>query len=195
MVADGGELCLAGTMACREAKGVPGEAVRTIARRLAIRDIRFRPALPLGCGSVAAPAQPGGFSRADAVELIESGFRPRASCGLGQNLSIDPCGSAFPCHALRRESAYLGNVLDDGLAAVLATRAFRRLREYSVDTNEQCRYCELRYLCGGSCRGWLGEEQRDNPDAPPADCRYLQERASRLYCEASAYLGLAPEEG
>ena len=38
-------------------------------------------------------------AHADLLELIEEGFCPVASCGLGQNLYVEPSGKSFPCYA------------------------------------------------------------------------------------------------
>ena len=38
-------------------------------------------------------------AHADLLKLIEEGFCPVASCGLGQNLYVAPSGKSFPCYA------------------------------------------------------------------------------------------------
>ena len=48
---------------------------------------------------------------ADPMELIEAGFCPVASCGLGQNLYVEPSGESFPCYAYHQPHSYLGNVI------------------------------------------------------------------------------------
>ena len=48
--------------------------------------------------------------------------------------------------------------------------------------------CEVRYLCGGSCRAWGGESVQRDPDAPPTDCCPLEDRARGLLQAARSYL-------
>jgi uncharacterized protein len=43
-----------------------------------------------------------------------------------------------------------------------------------VDSNQGCRTCALRYLCGGYCRAW---SDSDDPNAPSPDCEALYTRA------------------
>ncbi len=55
---------------------------------------------------------------------------------------------------LRLPEWRLGNLLTDGLAAMVESERFRFLQARSVDTNLACRRCDLCYICGGSCRAW-----------------------------------------
>ena len=58
-------------------------------------------------------------AHAEPMELIQRGFHPARSCGLGQNLYVEPSGDSFPCYAYHRPHAYLGNVMEEGLKPVL----------------------------------------------------------------------------
>ena len=74
------------------------------------------------------------------------------------------------------------------LAAVLALNdGYRR---FTVDSNQQCRVCVLRYLCGGFCRALSSSS---DPDGPPADCTALYERAQHLLTAALETLDIPPE--
>jgi sulfatase maturation enzyme AslB (radical SAM superfamily) len=65
------------------------------------------------------------------------------------------------------------------LAAVL--RRDQAYRQVTVDSNQGCRRCGLRYLCGGFCRAW---GSGDDPNTPPEDCTALQARV-RLILESA----------
>ena len=54
--------------------------------------------------------------------------------------------------------------------------------------------CDLRHLCGGTCRAWDGDAAQSNLNAMPPDCDGLAERSARLLNTASDYLGLREEE-
>jgi uncharacterized protein len=177
-----GELSLAAVLRATDAAGEAGEAVHELARRLGVRRTRFRPLLPLGRAREwdEPPTSEALGAHLDPREMIEAGFQPVASCGLGQNLYVEPSGQSFPCYAYHRPHSLLGNVLERGLGAVLATAAFKDLGARCVDTNAKCRDCELRYLCGGACRAWGGEAAQFDLDAPPPECAGLKIRAERL---------------
>lgn len=195
---DGGldtRLSLACILPLRLVDGPPGQAVRALADELDIHRVRFRPLLPLGRAVEEEPdiVPETMWGHTDPREIVEYGLRPTASCGLGQNLYVEPDGVAYPCYAWHAADWRLGSLEEDGLAAILESAAFRRLRRYTVDSNRRCRECLLRYLCGGACRAWnkLDGPAPTDPDAPPVDCRVLHQRAFSLFCSALARLGIA----
>lgn len=187
-----GELSLATVMNSADIQGQPGNSVRELSQRLGVRRTRFRPLLPLGRAKdwdmpLTSEAL-GGY--ANPMELIENGFHPIRSCGLGQNLYVEPSGESFPCYAYHRPHSYLGNVIKQDLKAVLEAKEFRELSSHNVDTNAKCRTCEVRYLCGGACRAWGGEATQYNLDSPPPECGGLRSRALKLLEAAREYLAI-----
>jgi len=189
-----GELSLAAVMRAVDIQGDPGGAVRDLARRLGVKRIRFRPPLPLGrAREWAEPPTPEAIgAHGQPMEAMEAGFQPVATCGLGQNLYVEPSGDAFPCYAYHQPHSYLGNVLTNGLRSVLDTEAFRDLSRHTVDTNPKCSGCDVRYLCGGVCRAWGGESTRQTLDAAPPRCGKLKRRAVDLLAAALEYAGCQP---
>jgi uncharacterized protein len=192
------ELSLASVLPLRLANGPPGDAVRALAGELGIRRTRFRPMLPIGRAADA---------KADIVpeavwmywsqrDLTVYGFSPSASCGIGQNLYVEPDGSAYPCYAWHGEQWLLGPInADGGLPALLASTTFQDLRQHTVNNNRRCRQCPLRYLCGGACRAWNRQpaQEQVDLDAAPVDCSQLHERAYSLLMSAMDYLGISTE--
>ena len=187
----GAELSLAAVLPASEAVGHNESSVRSLARDLEIRRIRFRPLLPLGraASTDGAPLCPPPVVHS-AMRRIEAGFWPVSSCGLGQNLYIDPEGEAFPCYAYHGPHTRLGNVLREGLGAIAESQRFLALGKHSVDTNQKCRTCDVRYLCGGTCRAFMGEFSEAALDFPPPDCSAYREDAQRLLARAERFLGL-----
>jgi uncharacterized protein len=192
-----GEPSLACVMSAADIQGEPGESVQALAARLGIRRTRFRPLLPLGRAADwdEPPASEALGAHTNPMELVEGGFRPVASCGLGQNLYVEPSGESFPCYAYHQCGAFLGNVITRRLAAVLGSTAFGDLSSHTVDTNAKCRQCDLRYLCGGACRAWGGATTQQDLDAPPVECEGLQRRAEALVTQAAEYLGIQARAG
>jgi uncharacterized protein len=104
----------------------------------------------------------------DPREMVDYGFSPVASCGIGQNLYVEPDGAAFPCYAWHGEGWRLGFINDkDGLVGVIRTPAFEDLRTHTVNSNHACRNCPLRYLCGGACRAWSRQPEEMQTDLEP----------------------------
>jgi len=153
------------TLSKAQHEGPEGEAVMALCERLCIENIRFRSVLPLGRAE--GMTQDEGFTCMDESEKSRP-FRPRFTCGLGQNLYVEPDGGAYPCYAWCGPDKRLGNVLSDGLATVLDSAGFRELSRHDVDANEKCRVCEVRYLCGGMCKAWVWDKQ--NIDSGNFDC-------------------------
>lgn len=73
----------------------------------------------------------------------------RICCGAGSLLiSICANGDIMPCHMFSDKQFIMGNALVDDL------NAFFELHKnplFPVDRKENCKDCELKYLCGGGC--------------------------------------------
>lgn len=189
------EVSLAAVLPVAAIQGPEGEAVRSLARELGLRRTRFKPLLPLGRALAALPdiVPEAAWGHLDPHDAVGYGFHPAASCGLGQNLYVEPDGGAFPCYAWHGETWRLGSIDGDGgLATVVGSARFLALAGHTVDSNRRCRVCPLRYLCGGSCRAWNrhAPEAQLDLDAPPVDCSHLHRRARAVLDAALAHLGI-----
>lgn len=184
------ELSIACVMRSVDINGAPGESVRALAKRLGVKRVRFRPILPLG--RAADSEEPvmceGLYEHLSAEEMLEETFQPLTTCGIGQNLYVEPDGSAFPCYAWHGPHTTIGNVHSEGLEPLLASEAFKRLARCTVNTISKCRECAYRYLCGGACRAWGNEANALDLNAPPPRCGHLQVRADQLIQAANSYL-------
>jgi uncharacterized protein len=193
------DISIAAVLPLKDTNGAAGDSVRALAKELGISRLRFRPLLPLGraMNSRLEIVPETLWSHIGPNEMIEYGFNPTSSCGMGQNLYVEPDGTAYPCYAWHSGPWKLGSIKDDnGLGGVIKSTGFESLRSHSVNTNHQCKECPLRYLCGGACRAWsrqLGHTQRDL-DASPADCSMLHVRAISLLLSALAQLGISERE-
>ena len=187
------EISLAAVLPLQAAQGEAGRAVRALADELGIRRVRFRPVLPLGRAAEHLPGLEADvvWSSLRPEERLAYGFLPAASCGMGQNVYIEPNGAAYPCYAWHEEKWKMGMVTGEGgLVSVVESSPFLRLTQATVNSNRACRACGLRYLCGGACRAWNrldGGEQADL-DAPPLDCSRLKARARGVLLSALEYL-------
>jgi radical SAM protein with 4Fe4S-binding SPASM domain len=169
-------------------EGAQGKSVRDLGKALGVR-LRFKSVLPIGRGLDLNLSSAYYSSLDDSTEALAYSSGPTATCGLGMNLYIAPGGECYPCYALMGQKHWLGNVLEDGLANVLQKND--RYRRVTVDSNEQCRACSLRYLCGGFCRAWSAD---GDPDAAPRECSALRARASEILLAALETLGTATQQ-
>jgi len=143
------DLSLATVLPLAQANSGPGESVRALARELGIRRMRFRPLLPLGraVGSQLDVVPETLWGHLDPREMVAYGFQPVASCGMGQNLYVEPDGAAYPCYAWHGEGWRLGALQDEGgLAGIVASSGFRDLGRHTVGAtaaaaNARCATC------------------------------------------------------
>lgn len=71
-------------------------------------------------------------------------------CGMGRNvLSIESDGRVYPCHLLHNEELLLGNLNHEDIGVIWSRSPYRK---NSVDNIDECRNCEIKYLCGAPCR-------------------------------------------
>jgi uncharacterized protein len=168
------KILLTAVLSADQIEGTQGRSVQSLGNTLGLK-VRFKTILPLGRG-LKLDLDPAYYnSLDDSSELLAASPGPTATCGLGMNLFVGPRGECYPCYALMRVEHLLGNALEDGLAAILQQND--RYRQATVDSNDQCRVCALRYLCGGFCRAWSANS---NPNAAPRDCAPLRTRAAEI---------------
>lgn len=76
---------------------------------------------------------------------------PQAGCQAANTMIyIDSTGSAYPCPTL---PLLLGNVLDTGLKAIIASPEKKSLRRLLLQAPTDCGNCEEIKVCRGGCRG------------------------------------------
>jgi radical SAM protein with 4Fe4S-binding SPASM domain len=79
--------------------------------------------------------------------------RKTSGCGYFEQIVIGPDGTVYPCHLL---DAPLGHLDDHSIEEWV--RRFTELASlFSVDHTEGCSACDIRYLCGGTCRVMNGK--------------------------------------
>lgn len=78
-------------------------------------------------------------------------------CGVGTNraLYVVSNGNLYPCPDTESKQFLLGNLRDDDLSEIWESHpVLEKLRALDVDTmNPACATCDVRYQCGGNCRG------------------------------------------
>jgi radical SAM protein with 4Fe4S-binding SPASM domain len=97
------------------------------------------------------------LSRANSAENRDSGInivQKITGCGYAEQLVVAPDGLVYPCHLL---SGALGHV-DQMPVAEIIKYLKRTAEAFSVKNRQGCSTCDLRNLCGGSCR--IDDEKR-----------------------------------
>ena len=69
-------------------------------------------------------------------------------CGYAEQVVVGPDGIVYPCHLLDAPVCSIDDAPLPEIVELLGALA----RQIDVDHVEGCRDCEIRYLCGGSCR-------------------------------------------
>ena len=90
----------------------------------------------------------GETKRGDGRDDLPNVVQRVSGCGYAEQLVVAPDGIVYPCHLM---SGALGHVDDLPLKEI--TRYLVRTAEaFDVDHRLGCSTCDLRHLCGGSCR-------------------------------------------
>ncbi len=183
-------LKISATLKTEDILGAAGKSVKELAGKLSIDHVKFRPVLPLGRAKnsneeiLSEPLR----NYMSPMEIIRGGFKPITSCGIGQNLYVEPSGEAFPCYAYHGPNSFLGNVVDEGIAKIISSEKFEALQKHTVDTSNICSACKYRYLCGGGCKAWSKKPGLFNLDDTRIECKGHKQRAEEIYQAAREYL-------
>jgi len=149
------------------------EMVNLLKDEFPVNEIRFTPLLPMGRGSK-FPVQSMKPELLTVSKWMKRKYYIRTSCGLGQSLMIDADGLAYPCHVLKEtEKRIIGNISNERIGDIVNKEAFTGLRNINVNSDNKCRHCDMKYLCGGICRIWADQ-----------DCSGLFQRAVYLLEDA-----------
>ena len=172
------QIYIAATLTEAQIKGPEGESVRKLGDELGLRT-RIKPILPLGRGRKLDLKLSFQSSLMEDVDRLAYSAYPTSTCGLGMNLYIGTRGKCYPCYALIKPQYYLGNALRESLSQIL--RKNDVFRKITVDSNEKCHICGLRYLCGGYCRAWGDME---DPNTSFTDCSVMYQHSEQILCTA-----------
>jgi radical SAM protein with 4Fe4S-binding SPASM domain len=87
--------------------------------------------------------------------MLETAKKYKAmKCATGDaEISISSAGDMYPCHLLHLPQFLAGNAKQDLFEHIYETsEVLKTIRRVSVLEMEQCRECDVRFICGGACR-------------------------------------------
>lgn len=84
---------------------------------------------------------------------VHQSLQATDGCGVGSDMiSIGSDGNIYPCHMLMEPSMKLGNITDKNLIEAKQNINNEFFINYTVNDLEDCKNCEVKFLCGGGCR-------------------------------------------
>ena len=91
----------------------------------------------------------GGF--ASILERVRG--RGTTKCAMADaEISISENGDVYPCQMMTDEQFKGGNIYENSISEILNSDIFQKLITFSSKTNEDCKICPIKLLCGGACR-------------------------------------------
>ncbi len=91
----------------------------------------------------------GGF--ASILERVRG--RGATKCAMADaEISISENGDVYPCQMMTDEQFKGGNVHQQPIEEILKSEVFQKLITFSSKTNDGCKECPIKLLCGGACR-------------------------------------------
>jgi radical SAM protein with 4Fe4S-binding SPASM domain len=103
-------------------------------------------------------------------EKIEALIAPRNKCVTGDVIHITANGDIYPCFYMQFPEFKVGNIKEDNLSEIYRTDVMENLMDLSVKDFEQCSTCDIRYYCGGGCRGFARAVCGSIYEPDPLDC-------------------------
>jgi len=93
-----------------------------------------------------------GVKSSEQMKLHETGF-PITHCGAGiTDFVLTPNAEVYPCLKMLNDDQLICNLLDnDGIDRIRKHRD-KTICSDLVDNWPRCAKCNIRYICGGSCR-------------------------------------------
>jgi uncharacterized protein len=127
-----------------------------------------------------------------ALKEIHRGSCRPLPCGAAANyVSVSAEGNYFSCHRTIDDPRFALGTLADGLDAS-AREQF--LQSRLVDTQEPCRSCWARYLCGGGCHAEVVKSGRDSCDYIRGWLEYCLSYYDRLLSIRPDLFNLSPTQ-
>jgi radical SAM protein with 4Fe4S-binding SPASM domain len=84
---------------------------------------------------------------------IQGNVSPKNRCHIGETICITANGDVFPCLYMVFPEFRAGNIKENDFSEIYKSDVMQRCLKMTLEEVEQCRNCDVRYYCGGGCRG------------------------------------------
>jgi len=103
-------------------------------------------------------------------------WNKKKMCGLGRSiLHITSNGFAYPCILFVDDEFLLGDLKKEKLTDIWNNSPIlKEIRELNVDNFEKCGECDIRYYCGGGCRGNAYAQYKSLTKYDPIYCSFFK---------------------
>lgn len=112
-------------------------------------------------------------------ERIQATIVPRDACIIGLPPYVRADGDIFPCFYMQLPEFKLGNIRENDLCEIYRTELMRELLGLTLSDIEGCRNCDIRYFCGGACRGSAYRVGKSLRIPDPIDCEVYKALAQK----------------
>ena len=91
-------------------------------------------------------------SLCDSLERAKN--QPIMKCAIGDaEISISDTGDVYPCHLLHLPQFLAGNIKEQQLESIYQnSEVLKMCRKLTVLNLKGCRKCDIKFICGGTCR-------------------------------------------
>ncbi len=104
-------------------------------------------------------------------EKVETGIHPRNRCNAGETIYVASNGDIFPCLYINSREFKVGNIRENDLSEIYKNEVMEEILRLTVNDIEECKECDIRYLCGGGCRAFAYGEYGSLYSPDPQNCR------------------------
>lgn len=74
-------------------------------------------------------------------------------CSIGDGgISVSCSGDVYPCQLLHFPQFKVGNVTEQSLDSIYNSSKLDRFKYHTVENIDECRECDFKLICGGSCQ-------------------------------------------
>jgi uncharacterized protein len=103
----------------------------------------------------------------------------RSACGAGKELiSVNAMGEIFPCHAMTTPPLKVGDLNElshEDITVIHQNPMVESISKITVDNIEECRECEFKHVCGGTCCNDVYTRFKEMRTELPFECKYKKE--------------------
>ncbi|MBU7029038.1 MAG: radical SAM protein, partial [Theionarchaea archaeon] len=111
---------------------------------------------------------------------IRTLITPRDRCVMGEHVYIASNGDIFPCAQMQFPDVKMGNIKENDLSEIYKIELVQNILKLTVKDFGQCKECDIRYFCGGGCRGFAYRYTSSFQGTDPFNCEIYKRMACSI---------------